>query len=181
MGHQVGGPRAVSWSASGWLLRFVVELTVSLTIWAVLQGTVDFSTKIAPGLAAMAISRVAPSSATMLVADPAPIPVNFVGVFTLRKTISASEIDLATSVEKNKLGRRAGISTFFPVFSSLTTNVGLVPSRATRTISFRPGSWMGKCLEFHFRTRFTSLSTTVTLMPGLWNATTAAVGPPRKF
>lgn len=63
---------------------------------------------------------------------------------------------------------------------STLTVVALVPSRATRTISFKPGSWMGGCCEFHFRIRLASLSTTVTRMLGLWNAMTAAVGPPRK-
>lgn len=70
--------------------------SVSRTICAVLQGTVDFSTMIAPGFAAMAMSLVAPSSATMLVAAPAPIPEDFVGVLTLRKTMSAFDTHFDT-------------------------------------------------------------------------------------
>jgi hypothetical protein len=127
----------------------------------------------------MAISLVAPSRATILVAAPAPIPVILVGVLTLKNTISASETHLATSVEKKRFCCRAGSSTVES--PSTVTFVAFVPSRATRTISLRPGSWMGGCCEFHLRIRPASLSTTVTLILGFWNAITAAVGPPGNF
>jgi hypothetical protein len=124
----------------------------------------------------MAISLVAPSNATMLVAAPAPMPVYLVGVLTLKKTISASETQRATSVEKKRLDCRAGSSTVSPPSGAMVA--AFVPSRATRTISFRPGSWIGGCCEFHLRILAASLSTTVTRIPGFWKAMTAAVGPP---
>lgn len=82
-------------------------LTVSCTISAVLQGTVLFSTMIAPGLAWIAISLVTASSAVTSVALPAPIPRILVGVLTAISTISASLIVFETSVVKNRFGTRA--------------------------------------------------------------------------
>jgi len=81
-------------------------LTVSWINSAVLQGTVLFSTRIAPGFACIAISLVTASSAVTSVARPAPKPLVFVGVLTAMRTISASLIDFDTSVEKNKFGAR---------------------------------------------------------------------------
>jgi len=62
----------------------------------------------APGLACIAISLVAPSNALTSVADPAPKPLVFVGVLTVMRIMSASAMHLATSVEKNRFGKRAG-------------------------------------------------------------------------
>lgn len=83
--------------------------TVSRISSDVLQGTVLFSTSIAPGLACKAISFVTASNAVTSVALPAPNPLIFVGVFTAMSTISASLMVLATSVEKYRFGSRAVI------------------------------------------------------------------------
>lgn len=77
---------------------------------AVLQGTVLFSTRIAPGLAWMAISLVTASRAVRSVAFPEPIPRVFVGVLTAMSTISASLIVFEISVEKKRFGTRAWIA-----------------------------------------------------------------------
>ena len=55
---------------------------------------------IAPCLATSAIVRAAASRVNISVADPAPMPENFVGVLTLRNMTSASAIDGATLVVK---------------------------------------------------------------------------------
>jgi hypothetical protein len=148
---------------------------------AVPHGTVLFSTKIAPGLACIAISLVAPSNAVTSVAEPAPKPLVFVGVLTVIRIISASEIHLATSVEKNRFGKRAGTITSSlgssPSLSeddmlsgmfdgALRNEHAFEPSRAIRTISLRPFSWMGRCFEFQLAIRAGSLSTTLTRMEG---------------
>jgi hypothetical protein len=54
----------------------------------------------------------------------------------------------------------------------------LEPSRAIRTISLKPFSWMGRCLDFQLAIRAGSLSTTLTRIDGFWKAMTADVGPP---
>lgn len=139
---------------------------MSCTNCAVRQGTVDFSTMVAPGRACCATTEVTASKAVISVADPAPLPRYFVGVFTAIMTISASLIHLATSVVKKRLGWRAAMVLIAPLFPShwliysedevegvsdaidaLDFVVGSVwkvhsrePSRATRRISFRPGS-----------------------------------------
>jgi hypothetical protein len=84
--------------------------TVSWMSSAVLHGTVLFSTRIAPGLAWMAISLVTASSAVTSVAFPEPKPRVLVGVLTAIRTISASLIVFEISVEKKRLGMRAGIT-----------------------------------------------------------------------
>ena len=150
-------------------------------IWAVRQGTVLFSTMIDPGLAEIAMSLVAPSKADMLVACPAPMPIVFVGVFTLRKITSASEMDSAMAVEKKRLGARAESSDRLHGVSSSIMVADRKPSRALRTTSCRPGSCTGRCFEFQPAMRASSLSTTVTRMCGFCNAMTAAVGPPAKL
>lgn len=66
---------------------------------------------------------------------------------------------------------------------SVSGDMGVVgsfwsPSRATRTISASPGSYIGRCREFHLRMRRSSLSETVTRICGFLNAMIAAVGPP---
>jgi hypothetical protein len=152
-----------------------------------------FSTKIAPGLACMAISLVAPSSALTSVADPAPKPLVFVGVLTVMRIISASAMHFATSVEKNKFGRRAGTAILSLCSSDslseedvlsdgfvgpLKNEHALEPSRAIRTISLKPFSWMGRCLDFQLAILAGSLSTTLTRMAGFWKAMIADVGPP---
>lgn len=104
-------------------------------ICAVRQGTVLFSTTIAPALAASAMSLVAASKADMFVACPAPIPVVLVGVLTLRRMRSASAIALAMSVEKNRLGVRADLSDGDPDVASWCMLVARKPSRALRTMS----------------------------------------------
>ncbi len=157
------------------------------------HGTVLFSTKMAPGLACMAISLVAPSRALTSVAEPAPKPRVFVGVLTVMRITSASAIHFATSVEKDRFGRRAET-----VMSSLGSSPSLShddmlsdefegrlrnehalePSRAIRTISLKPFSWMGRCLDFQLVILAGSLSTTLTRIDGFWKAITADVGPP---
>lgn len=68
--------------------------------FAVPQGTVLFSTMMAPFFANWAISLVAPSRADKSLAEPAPLPEYFVGVLTDRKMTSASPIQFAESVLK---------------------------------------------------------------------------------
>jgi hypothetical protein len=163
---------------------------------AVPHGTVLFSTKMAPGLACIAISLVAPSNAVTSVAEPAPKPLVFVGVLTVIRIISASAMHFATSVEKNRFGTLAGTATRSLCSSpSLSDDDmlsgGLVgplrnvqarePSRAMRTISLNPVSWIGRCLDFQLAIRAGSLSTTLTRIDGFWKAMTADVGPPRKL
>lgn len=102
-------------------------------------------------------------------------------------TMSASLIHLATSVVKKRFGWRAtivvlllapshwlvhsdeeveGVSDAMDAPDLLLGSFWKVnsrePSRATRKMSLRPGSYMGGCCEFHRRMRFGSLSTTVT-------------------
>jgi hypothetical protein len=62
----------------------------------------------ARSFAYMATVLVALSSADVFVAWPAPIPVVFVGVFTLRNTMSASAIESFMFVVKKRFGARAG-------------------------------------------------------------------------
>jgi hypothetical protein len=81
-------------------------LTISDIRLAVPQGTVLFSTIIAPFFANFAISLVAPSRADKSLAAPAPRPLFLVGVFTARKIISASAMLLAESVEKKRFPSR---------------------------------------------------------------------------
>ena len=149
-------------------------------VWAVPQGTVLFSTIIAPGFADLAMSLVVASTADVLVACPAPRPTILVGVLTLRKIISASEIEFVMPVEKKRLAARAEPSDPLEGVSSSTCLPDRNPSRATRTTSCRPGSCTGRCFEFQLAMRAASLSTTVTRTCGLCNAMTAAVGPPAK-
>jgi hypothetical protein len=104
-------------------------------ICAVRQGTVLFSTIIAPGFAARAMSLVAPSKADMFVACPAPTPVVLVGVLTLRRMRSASVIAFAISVEKNRLGPRAEMFDGDPSVAPGCMVVARKPSRALRTTS----------------------------------------------
>lgn len=82
--------------------------TVSLTSSAVLHGTVDFSTMMAPGFACFATSVITASKDAMSVALPAPMPLDFVGVFTATSTRSASPMHFPTSVEKKRFGSLAG-------------------------------------------------------------------------
>jgi hypothetical protein len=84
-------------------------LTVSWMSSAVLHGTVLFSTRMAPGLAWMAISLVTASKAVTSVALPAPRPFILVGVLTAISMMSASLIVFEISVEKKRFGTRAGI------------------------------------------------------------------------
>src|ERR1700753_3354316 len=84
-----------------------MTLTISDIRLAVPQGTVLFSTIMAPFLANLAISLVAPSKAAKSLAAPAPLPLYLVGVFTARKTTSASAILFAESAEKNRFPSRA--------------------------------------------------------------------------
>ena len=131
---------------------------------AVLQGTVLFSTRIAPGLAWMAISLVTASNAVTSVARPAPSPLIFVGVLTAIRIMSASLIVFEISVEKKRFGTRAGMCTSSlcsphwlshselaelvvdmlskesDLVASLTKEHAFDPSRAIRRISCRPGS-----------------------------------------
>jgi hypothetical protein len=93
--------------------------------------------------------------------------------------MSASAIGSLRFVVKKRFGARAGsrAGPFCP--SSKRKDVDLVPSRALRITSYRPGSCTGRCLEFHCAIRAAFISTTVTRMCGFCNAITAAVGPPR--
>jgi hypothetical protein len=79
-------------------------LTMPRIVSAVPHGTVLFSTMMAPGFIARATVMTALSSAAKLVAAPAPIPLAFVGVLTLIKTISATAMQLSTEVEKKRFG-----------------------------------------------------------------------------
>lgn len=126
----------------------------------------------APGLAIRATDLAADSNMDMSVAYPAPRPLDLVGVLTLKKTMSAIAMCMVQSIEKNRLGCLAG--EVVPSASTLAS----MPSLATRTISYSPGSWIGRCLDCHRRVRSSFISTTVTLMSGLPYAITAAVGPP---
>lgn len=144
------------------------------------HGTVLFSTRMAPGFALSAISRVAPSKAPISVALPAPLPLVFVGVLTVIRMTSASEMHLATSVVKKRFGSLAGSeissrgsSNSVPINGVLTraeeslqSVVALQPSLAIRTISFRPFSWIGKCFDCQLAIRDGSLSTTLTRIDG---------------
>lgn len=174
--------------------------TISRINSQVRHGTVLFSTRIAPVLACKAISRVTASNAVTSVARPAPSPLVFVGVFTAISKISASPIYFETSVENCKFGSRAGMLNSLESAHWLSHSdveepdedpadddegwgcCGLLqarePSRPIRRIYSSPGSWIGKCLEFHCAIRRGSRSTTVTLMCGFWKAIMAAVGPP---
>lgn len=79
----------------------------------------------------------------MSVAEPFPAPRILVGVFTAMSTMSASEMQRPTSVLKKRLGWRAGTIVWLALSSekeAASTVVSLVPSRATRTMSSRPGS-----------------------------------------
>lgn len=143
------------------------RLTVFFTSSAVRHGTVLFSTIIAPSFACRATSRVTASKAVMSVAYPLPAPRLLVGVLTAMSTTSASEIHPETSVLNIKFGVRAAtfvillpsphwlLYSELEVESSSTSpsreSAGLAvgrfekeisrdPSRATRTISPRPGS-----------------------------------------
>lgn len=69
---------------------------------AVLTGTVDFSTIILSEVATSAILRAQSSQFLMFEANPAPIPVTFVGVLTLIKIISAAMMVSSMAVVKNK-------------------------------------------------------------------------------
>jgi len=145
---------------------------------AVRHGTVLFSTMTAPGLAIKAMERAAASNIEMSVAAPAPSPSVLVGVLTLKNTMSAAEICSSQSEEKNRLGCRAGrVLCLWKLLIPLNSTA-LAPSRAIRTTSTRPGSWIGRCLDLHRLMRSSFRSTTVTLICGLQYARTAAVGPP---
>lgn len=135
----------------------------------------------------------------MSVAEPAPNPDIFVGVLTAMNIMSASAIVFDVAVVKMRFGRRAGI-----VMSSCLSEVAgeeqrlswpsndtgedeallveilqaFKPSLATRTTLPRPGSLIGRCVEFHRLIRKSSRSTTVTLREGFLRAITAAVGAP---
>lgn len=111
--------------------------------------TVDFSTRVHPGLACCAIVVTALSNAARFVAEPDPNPVVFVGVLTAMKTRSAIAIFCSTSVEKNKLGWRGGIGEILQDSTSWFST-SLVPSRVMRMIRSKPGSWTGRCFDFHF-------------------------------
>lgn len=147
-------------------------LTMSYTISAVRQGTVLFSTMMAPGLATRATDLAADSNMEMSVANPAPKPLDLVGVLTLKKTMSAIAMCLLQSIEKNRFGCLAG-----EVVPS-TSTLASVPSLAIRTMSLRLGSWIGRCFDCQRRVRSSFISTTVTVILGLRYAITAAVGPP---
>mmetsp|Transcript_7920 Transcript_7920/g.17018 ORF Transcript_7920/g.17018 Transcript_7920/m.17018 type:complete len:210 (+) Transcript_7920:747-1376(+) len=69
---------------------------------AVRTGTVDFSTTILDDVETRAMWRAHNSQFLMLAAEPAPIPLVFVGVLTEMKMTSASAISLSRSVEKNR-------------------------------------------------------------------------------
>lgn len=141
-------------------------------ILAVPQGTVLFSTMIAPLLAFFAMVRVADSSAPKSALAPAPTPYILVGVLTQMKIISAVAMHGTTLVEKNRFGfldgrwmmllDEAALMPLRPV-----TVVSLVPSRAMRTILGRPVSWMGRWLEFHAAILSELRSTTLTVIEGL--------------
>src|SRR5262249_34563647 len=73
-------------------------------IWAVPQGTVDFSTRIALGFAHSAISRTELSKAERSVAWPAPRPEVLVGVLTASMMRSDSAITVEQSVLKKRFG-----------------------------------------------------------------------------
>lgn len=62
----------------------------------------------APSRAYLATTPVTASKAVMSVALPAPTPRYLVGVLTATRTISASLMCLATSVEKERLDLRPG-------------------------------------------------------------------------
>lgn len=147
-------------------------LTMSYTMSAVRHGTVLFSTMMAPGLATKATDLVADSNMEMSVANPAPKPLDLVGVLTLKKTMSATAMCMLQSVEKNRFGCLA--RDVVPSASTLAS----VPSLAIRTMSLRPGSWIGRCFDCQRRVRSSFMSTTVTVISGLPYAMTAAVGPP---
>lgn len=157
----------------------------------------DFSTIIDPFLACCTTSAATASKAVISVALPAPDPRILVGVLTAIMTISESRIHFETLVEKNKFGIRDDAvspcclscnscalccSTMCECTSVLGDMVVMgsfwSPSRATRTISVSPGSYIGRCREFHLRMRRSSLSATVTRICGFLNAMMAAVGPP---
>lgn len=115
---------------------------MSATSWAVLQGTVLFSTMMAPSRACWATTPVTASKAVISVALPAPTPRYLVGVLTATRTMSASLMCLATSVEKARLDLRAGrlvspssADESVSEVGSLEIVVAREPSRATRTIS----------------------------------------------
>lgn len=122
---------------------------------AVLQGTVDFSTTIFEEVATRAIRRVAASMNERSEANPAPIPLVFVGVFTDTKMISARLMHPSTSVEKKR---------FLP--------------RHCCTMASRPGSYTGRESEFHCLILSSLMSTMYTLTWGHFRAMTAQVGPP---
>ena len=143
---------------------------------AVPHGTVLFSTMMVPGRAHRATSLAAASNEAMLVARPAPRPNILVGVLTARKMRSALAMPAWASPVKIRLGAR--VASVSAVASWPARGMVLAPSRATRTTSSSPGSWMGRCGEFHCRMRRGSLSTTSTRMEGLCKAMMAAVGPP---
>jgi hypothetical protein len=85
------------------------RLTMLWIVCAVPQGTVLFSTRMAPGLIDFAIEMTARSKAAKFVAAPAPMPLLLVGVFTLTKTTSAAAIHPLTSVENERFGDLAGM------------------------------------------------------------------------
>jgi hypothetical protein len=93
------------------------------------DGTVLFSTMMAPSLAYAAMSLTAPSKADRSLAEPAPRPDALVGVFTARKMTSALSMAARESVLKKRLLLRARPST------ECTP-----PSRAIRTTGSSPGS-----------------------------------------
>lgn len=159
---------------------------MSWTIFAVLHGTVLFSTKIAPVLALTATSLTTISTAVMSVAQPAPTPVVFVGVLTQMNIMSASAILFDDAVVKVRLGSLAGIEIFelrAPILCTrddliASTEQALEPSLVRRTMLSNSGSLIGRCAEFHRRIRNSSRSITVTRRKGFFNAMTAAVGTP---
>jgi len=138
------------------------KLTMPRTVCAVPHGTVDFSTTNVPGLAFFATVMTALSKAARLVADPAPIPLDFEGVLTATNTTSASEMQRSTSVENIKFGCRTNWVVVGQELSEIVSERN--PSRAIRTMRSKPGSWTGRCFECHFRMRPGSLSTTETLI-----------------
>mmetsp|Transcript_23465 Transcript_23465/g.64691 ORF Transcript_23465/g.64691 Transcript_23465/m.64691 type:complete len:230 (+) Transcript_23465:1092-1781(+) len=78
---------------------------------AVFTGTVDFSTTILLEVDTEAMRRAAPSQYVKSAAFPAPMPVVFVGVFTLTNTMSASPTCFLVSVLKNRLRPLAALTT----------------------------------------------------------------------
>jgi fluoride ion exporter CrcB/FEX len=120
---------------------------MSRIICAVPQGTVLFSTTMAPSFACFAIMLVALSKMLRSAVAPAPRPYSFVGVLTQMKTMSASEIDSVTLVENVRLGALLGMLTVPRPGKSIIA--ALVPSRAILTILGRPFSWIGRWDELH--------------------------------